>query len=449
MSRLLSRLVPLSIGPIAVGLLLPSTALAQEDGVRAPTWDMSLEQLEAIGLGQYRGDAIPVPDDAPRERAPVRPAAAKQGTIFVNFDGADLSSGSDNSQTNSTSIGNLAGPFASYGEGSKRDAVMEAVRADWAAYNVIITSTRPQSGDYTMNMTGPTNPFGQGVLGIAPLDCFDAQTHNNITFAFHSANDQFSAAVTATTIGQEVAHSYGLEHVDEPGDVMNPYNAGGDASFRDACTAIVQQLSCPQQHEPHCGNGGYEQNAHQELLELFGTSVPDTAAPTVAITYPADGAVFEPGSDFVISVEASDDVSVASVQLYNNGAALESDASAPYGWPVSAIPEGTYELHVIARDTAENETMSNIVTITVGDAPPQGETEGGSSSDSDSDSDSDSNGSGAAADDDEDDEGDTDSLPGGNDRGEEGCGCSSTPRAFPVWMLLGALPLLRRRRRRC
>jgi hypothetical protein len=286
---------------------------------------MTVEELQAIGAGQYRGDPIPVPDDAPRERAPVRPQAAKQGTIFVNFDGENLSSGFDNSQTNSTSIGNLAGPFAAYGEpqgGTKREAVLAAVRTDWEAYNVIITDSRPASGDYTMNMTGPTNPFGGGVLGIAPLDCFDSQTHNNITFAFHSANDGFSAATTATTIGQEVAHSYGLEHVDEPGDIMNPFNAQGDPAFRDACIQIVQSLSCPQQHAAHCGGDGAQQNAHQELLELFGASVPDTAAPNVMITYPQDGDVFPPGSDFAIEVTATDDVAIAFVQLYNNGKRL-------------------------------------------------------------------------------------------------------------------------------
>jgi MYXO-CTERM domain-containing protein len=432
---------PRWLGAIAVALVLPSSAFADDE--RPPTWDMTLPELQAAGLGQYRGDAIPVPDDAPRERAPVRPQAAKQGTIFVNFDGENLTSGFDNSHTNTTSIGNLAGAFAPYGDGSKRDAVMEAVRADWAAYNVIVTDTRPGSGDYTMNMTGPTNPFGGGVLGIAPLDCFDSQTHNNITFAFHSAGDQFSAAITATTIGQEVAHSYGLEHVNEPGDIMNPYNAGGDARFIDNCIDIVQQIACPQQHEAHCGTA-YQQNAHQELLELFGTSVPDTAAPTVSITFPMDGAVFPPGSDFQITVNASDDVAIAFVQLYNNGEALESDGSEPYGWDVNAIPEGVYELHVIAKDTAENETMSNIVTITVGDPPVEGETE--SAGDSDGSSDSDTNAS--SADDDDEGSSDTDAIPGSDGGGgDKGCGCTSSPGAPPAWLLLGLLAIVRRRRR--
>jgi len=117
---------------------------------------------------------------------------------------------------------------------------MEAVRNDWEPYNVLIVDNRPASGDYTMNVTPPTNPIGGSVLGIAPLDCDDMMTHNDITFAFHGANDGFPASVVATTIGQEVAHSFELEHVDEPGDIMDPFNAGGGPSFRDQCIQLVQ-----------------------------------------------------------------------------------------------------------------------------------------------------------------------------------------------------------------
>jgi glucose/arabinose dehydrogenase len=357
---------------------------------------MTVEQLEAIGLGQYRGDPIPVPADAPHENPRDEGAAIDPveggfaGMIFVNFDGATLGSGYDDSHSNTTQIGNLAGPFAAYGnDPNKRAAVMEAVRQDWGEYNVGVVDTRPASGDYTMNMTGPTNPFGGGVLGIAPLDCWDQQTHNNVTFAFHSANDGFSAAITATTIGQEVAHSYGLEHVDEPGDIMNPYNAGGDPSFRDQCIQIVQNLSCPQQHAQYCGSQTM-QNSHQELLGLFGPAVPDMAPPTVSITFPMDGAVYPPGSNFEVMVEALDDTGIESVQLFNNGDPLQSDASEPFGWGVNNIPEGAYELQVIATDIAGNQTMSNLVNVYVGeDPPPMGDGSGGGDGADDGDGDGD------------------------------------------------------------
>src|SRR5690606_18322965 len=259
-------------------LAVPVTAFAAEpDELRSETWDMTVEQLQELGLGQSRGTAVPVPHEAPRERAPGQPAEhASQGRVFVNFDGANLTEGWDDARNDVTQIGELAGAFAAYGAGSKRDAVMQAVRADWAPFNVVITDTRPGSGDYTMNMTGPTNPFGGGVLGIAPLDCNDSQTHNNITYAFHSASDSYSAAVTATTIGQEVAHSYGLEHVDQPADIMNPYNAGGDASFTDVCIPIVQGVVCGSQHAAERGSSS-QQHSHAELRTLCAPAHPHAA----------------------------------------------------------------------------------------------------------------------------------------------------------------------------
>lgn len=415
-------------------LCLPSLASAEEPD----TWSMSRAELRALGLGQSQGDPVPVPEDASRLRSPTQPQAhATPGTIFVNFEGAVLSSGSDDAQNNVTQISNLAGNFAAYGEGAKREAVMQALQTDWAAYDVALTDARPSSGEYTMNMTGPTNPFGGGVLGIAPLDCFDSQTHSNITFAFHSANDSFSAAVQATTVSQEVAHSYGLEHVDEPGDIMNPFNAGGDASFLDACIPIVsngQPIVCGPQHAEHCP-GGTSQNAHLELLDLFGTAVPDTAAPIVAISFPSDGDVFSPGDAFTIMVEASDDIGVASVQLFNNGSPLQSDTSEPFGWDVDDIPEGEYEMYVVASDAVGNETTSETITVYVGD-PPVAETGDGGSS-------------GTAGDDDDDggtgdtDVGETLGLDG--DDADAGCGCSQSGSGGQYLLLLGVFGLVRRR----
>ena len=417
--------------------LFAATSVHAEEPDPSSTWDMSLDELRAIGLGQSRGDPVPAPSVSNLRRAGSDPLPAKQGVVFVNFDGATLNSGWDDSRTNTTQISQLAGPFAAYGSGPKRDAVMQAVREDWAAYNVIITDSRPAQGDYTMNMTGPTNPFGGGVLGIAPLDCEDAQTHNNITFAFHSASDQFSATVQATTISQEVAHSYGLEHVNEPGDIMNPYNAGGDASFIDACIQIVsnQGVLCQAQHAAQCGTG-FAQNAHLELLALFGPSAPDTQAPSVQIVSPEDGAQFEEGASFQIDVVATDDTAVDYVELYDNGSLLHQDSSEPYGWAVKEIPAGVYALHVLAYDLAGNIGMSNVVTIHVGaEASPL------------DDDDDDGGGDGGVAE--TGDTADDGALPTGSDGESEGCACRQSPGA-PTSALGGILLLgLLATRRRC
>ncbi|HET6584440.1 MAG TPA: Ig-like domain-containing protein [Nannocystaceae bacterium] len=428
-----------------------------------------LAALKQQGLGQSRGDPIPVPADAPRLRSQQSPKfGGTPGRIFVNFDGANLSSGYDDSTQDVTQIGECAGSFAAYGNGAKRDATMQAVRDDWAAYNVTVVDARPASGDYTMCMVGPSNPFGGGVLGIAPLDCDDQQTHNNITYAFHSENDQFDASTTATTIGQEVAHSYGLEHVDEPGDIMNPYNAGGNPSFTDQCIGIVQGIVCGSQHAAECGSQS-QQNSHQELLTLFGPSAPDNSSPTVTITYPADGAEFDAGSDFEITVDASDDIAIENVTLYNNGTEQSSDASSPYGWAVNDIPEGTYEFYVEASDPSGNISMSATVTIGVGGAPSTtanddggsdgGADDGGGDDGTDGggvdDGGADDAGDDGGVDDGGDSDPDNDGLPPGYglDRdAPQACACTTEgvgpggPHALPIGLAaLVVLGLVRRR----
>jgi len=419
----------LAVLSLAASVILPTSAGAADPPERPATWDMTLDELRAEGLGQYRGDPVPLPPGALPLKQGDAPKKAMRGTIFVNFDGEMLVSGMDDSKTNQTQIPNLVGAFAPYGEGNKRTAVLQAVLADWMPYDVQVTQTRPTSGEYTMNMTGPTNPFGGGVLGIAPLDCDDLQTHSNITYAFHSVDDEFSAPITATTIGQEVAHSYGLEHVDMPEDIMNPFNAGGDPSFIDACLPVVQGGSCPAQHELHCGSP-VSQNSHMELLTLFGPGVPDTQEPFVTITSPPDGSVLPADADFQIDVTANDaDTAIDNVKLFNHGEALEIDFSEPYGWEVGNAPAGVYEIYVEATDLAGNVAQSQTVTVFVGVAADTGGDEssgdGGSSG-----SDSGTGGSGGADDDD------------------GGCGCRTQAPAMPLMTmaLFGLLGLNRRRR---
>ncbi len=451
----------------SLAALASSSALAGE-AERAPTWDLDHASLVELGLGQSRGDPVPVPHEAPRLRWPGHPQAASQGRIFLNFDGAQLSSGWDDSHTDTTQIGECAGSFAAYGDGAKRDAVVQAVHEDWAPFNVLIVDTRPGSGDYTMCMVGPSNPFGGGVLGIAPLDCDDSQTHNNIVYAFHSVNDGFDASTTATTIGQEVAHSYGLEHVDEPGDVMNPYNAGGDPSFTDQCIGVVGGVVCGGQHAANCGSQS-SQNSYQELMNLFGPSAPDTQQPTVSITAPSDGAVFDVGASFEITVDANDDVGIEQVVLFNGDEQIESDASSPYGWTVNNAPAGTYVFHVEASDAAGNVSSSNTVMVTVGDAPADGgadatggadsagdgNTSAGGSADGTGGGDgADGTGAGDGGGDGAFDDGGDGSLPPGyglDDADDQGCACNApSARRQPlagIALLLVALGGIVRRRR--
>ncbi|MBC8073989.1 MAG: Ig-like domain-containing protein [Deltaproteobacteria bacterium] len=390
---------------------------------------MGPDELRAAGLGQSRGMPV-LPESVPEAPPELE---VKQGVIFVQFDAITTEMGGEDSKTNQSSI--FGQEFAAFGaDEAARAALMAAVRLDWAPYNVLVVDSRPATGDYTMNITSPTNPLGGGVLGIAPLDCFDMMTHNNVTFAFHGANDGFSAATQATTVGQEVAHSYGLEHVDEPADIMNPVNSGGDPSFMDECLPIVQGGNCGMQHLEQCGDE-QSQNSHKELLALFGPSEPDALAPVVSITAPGDNAQFSAGASFMITVDATDENAISQVQLFNKEAPLQIDQSAPYGWEVADIPPGMYVFKVVATDLSGNEAESNVVTVYVGVAPGSEDTGSGDGSGAGNDEESD------------DDEGTDEAGQDGGDGGDEGCGCSQSGREGSALGLLGLAGLVRRRRR--
>jgi hypothetical protein len=380
--------------------------VAADESQDGRSLEQRIEDLRAVGLGQSRG--MPVPSSDVPVTAPIDPPRVKSGVIFVNFDAITTVMGAEDSKTDSSSIFGQA--FEAYGDDeTAKAAVMEAVRIDWEPYDVLVTDVRPESGDYTMNVTSPTNPLGGGVLGIAPLDCFDMMTHNNVTFAFHGANDGFPATVQATTIGQEVAHSFGLEHVDDPLDIMNPVNAGGDPSFKDECLPTVQGGMCGAMHEPHCGTM-VDQNSHQELLAIFGTSAPDTVAPTVHIKTPANGAEFGVGADFVIEAIAQDDRTLVEVELYvdidrQGEEAILAKTAEPYTWDVEDIDEGFYEFKVLATDKGGNVTESDVVTVVIGDPEIPAEDDDGE---------------------DEDEDGSSGDAGQDEDGGGKGCGCGPT-----------------------
>jgi lysophospholipase L1-like esterase len=102
------------------------------------------------------------------------------------------------------------------------------------------------------------------------------------------------------------------------------------------------------------------------------TPVPDTTAPTVSLTVPADGATLS-GSSVTISANASDDVAAAGVQFRIAGAnAGAEDTSSPYTytWDTTGVADGTYRMVAVARDTSNNYATSTVVTVTVDNTAP-------------------------------------------------------------------------------
>jgi hypothetical protein len=96
------------------------------------------------------------------------------------------------------------------------------------------------------------------------------------------------------------------------------------------------------------------------------TPPPDTSAPTIALTAPANGAAVS--GTIAVSATASDNVGVTGVQFTLDGGNLGAlDTTPPYSisWNTTTAASGSHSLTATARDAAGNVTTSAAVSVTV------------------------------------------------------------------------------------
>jgi photosystem II stability/assembly factor-like uncharacterized protein len=98
-------------------------------------------------------------------------------------------------------------------------------------------------------------------------------------------------------------------------------------------------------------------------------TVRDTAAPTVALTSPSDGATVT--GTITMKASASDAVGVGAVQFLVDGMVIGEDATEPYEvpWDTRTASDGTHTLAARARDAAGNSAISAPVRVTVANGP--------------------------------------------------------------------------------
>jgi hypothetical protein len=98
---------------------------------------------------------------------------------------------------------------------------------------------------------------------------------------------------------------------------------------------------------------------------------PDTTAPTVSLSAPANNATVRGSVTF--SATASDNVGVSGVQFKLDGANLSAeDTTSPYSitWNTTTATNGSHTLTATARDAAGNTTTSTSRTVTVDNSAP-------------------------------------------------------------------------------
>jgi hypothetical protein len=204
--------------------------------------------------------------------APGLAHAVGREVLYLNFsDGTEdvTRSDVDDATRNRSMMGSVTAYPAFAWPGMDDADARRAVVADltrqideaFAPYDIVVTSTRPVAGPYTMVMVGGDPALFQmdpRVAGVAFMDCENRQ-EGNVVFAFPAPLGG-SVHGLFTTIAQEAAHAFGLQHSSDPNDLMYPRVDLSQRSFQDRDSAVASPKYCD----------GDIQNSHRRLLQLVG-----------------------------------------------------------------------------------------------------------------------------------------------------------------------------------
>ncbi|MEX1361767.1 MAG: Ig-like domain-containing protein [Nannocystaceae bacterium] len=397
------------------------------------------------------------------------------GVVFVAMDGVTLRPNCGNGDSahaalNCTPLVDSETTFPAFG--AQAAAEYQQLRNYYEPFDLVMTSARPPDFlPYTMTVIGGSSQQagqGGGVCGVANVAC-DGLKRNHVSLNFPQ-----SCGGMAETAGQETAHNWGLEHTDNPNDILYPFNNGGSKSFIDSCMNISHATgngitSCGYVHEVYCPAGaGEQQNSYAEMLGVFGPATADTTAPVIVSTSPQDGAVFGTDEELTITATIEEDSRMLGVKwTWLEGLPADTESytrctnnvcttdfvpgpsfdAAEIPWDfltLDGAPAGTYSFQIEALDAYANYD-SEVITIEIveggGSAEGGVDESGGAEAGETGDVPGGTGGEGGSGD----GTGDSAGADGG---GADGGGCRmATPRGGWAAML-GLLLIAGRRRRR-
>jgi len=260
------------------------------------------------------------------------------------------------------------------------NAIMDCVRKVYSPYKITVTDQLPPGGQsHNQGIVGgrASNIGYSGVGGIAPAHTCDPRD-NVISFTFanqYAATGAQRVIDICSTVAQETAHAYGMDHVYQRSD--------GQPACWDPMTYLPP---CGQQFfrndDTKCGEFSVRpcdcadaQNAHRRLTAIFGKGTPLTTPPTLTVAQPAQDATI--GDGFSVIAIAAAERGIARIDLWLNGYKWTSVKGVPFGG--AGQPEATYTLTipdgvpdsildivVKAYDDIEVETASETITVTKG-----------------------------------------------------------------------------------
>jgi MYXO-CTERM domain-containing protein len=284
--------------------------------------------------------------------------------------GCTITPGQNDSRYNTSTI--VAGPSQisawQYGDDSWQELV-SCVKELYAPYDLEVTDVDPGDNIFHHEAivagTYPEIGYETPIGGVAPSQCFPANNVISFTFANGYGNNPIAIC---HTVGQETAHSYGLEHARDCSDPMTYMQTCTRQFFRDRTTPCGEY-----QDEAQCQCGGSAQNSHRWLQTVLGESDVAVAGPDVNLQSPAEGEAVTNG--FKVAATATHVRGIGTVELFLNGTSYGvqeahsySTASSPYWFDTPTdLPDGIIDVEIHATNDIGNET---IVAMTVQKGEP-------------------------------------------------------------------------------
>ncbi|MEO8432624.1 MAG: FG-GAP-like repeat-containing protein, partial [Acidobacteriota bacterium] len=227
---------------------------------------------------------------------------------------------------------------------------------------------RPLSGDgqIVARVASVTNTDPWAKVGVMIRETLGTSSVNAFVFVSpsHGVNYQWRDASGGTTshAGSLTAAPRWLKLV-RAGNAFNGFESSDGSTWTPVFGSTVAMAANVYV--------GLAVTAHNNLL--LNTSLFDGVAvttgnslPSVAITSPADGAIYSPSSNIPINATASDtDGTVTKVEFYNGTTLLGTDTTSPYSYAWNGVPAGCYTLTAVATDNLLATKTSNAVRVTV------------------------------------------------------------------------------------
>jgi uncharacterized protein (TIGR03382 family) len=258
---------------------------------RARTGDFVAPPVTKSGLTFARQVVPPAPPSPPFGGGAASSsvsARAQSRTIFLNRDGAVLLPGDNDARLSTSSIvrePTLLTPWEI--DDDTWSETVACVKDLYARFDVTITDEDPGDVPHLEAVFGG-HPFDVGlpdnVAGVSPFTTDCSVIENSVVFTFTDVLPD-DAQLMCEVMGQEIAHSFGLDHQMLASDPMTYLDYDGKRTFKDQLSA------CGEFEDRPCGIAGSVCRNKQNSVQLLesrlgrrGTGAPDDPAGTPITT---------------------------------------------------------------------------------------------------------------------------------------------------------------------